>query len=38
MSEDSVTGMSVPEAVGDPLTELWRAGAKKLIAQAVEAE
>ena len=38
MSEDSVIGMPVPGAVSDPLTELLRAGAKTLIAQAVEAE
>lgn len=38
MSEDSVIGMLVPGAVADPLTELLRVGARKLLAQAVEAE
>jgi putative transposase len=38
MSEDSVMGMPVPGAVSDPWTELLRVGARKLLAQAVEAQ
>lgn len=40
MAEDSVVGLRRPEAEGveDPLTELVRSGARKLIEQALEAE
>jgi hypothetical protein len=37
MSQDNVIVMPTPEAI-DPLTSLLRDGARKLIAQAVEAE
>jgi len=40
MSEDNVVGLRRPETDGveDPLTELVRNGARKLIEQALEAE
>ena len=38
MSKDSVVAFRSPEAVEDPLTELLRTGAKRLIQQAIEAE
>ncbi|GIX21511.1 MAG: hypothetical protein KatS3mg121_0294 [Gammaproteobacteria bacterium] len=38
MSEDTVVAFSSPGGVEDPLTELLRAGAKRLIQQAIEAE
>ncbi len=38
MSEDSVIEFSAPGAISDPLTELLREGAKRLIEQAIEAE
>ena len=38
MSEDSVVSLHRTAAVDDPLTEILRAGARRLIAQAVEAE
>jgi putative transposase len=38
MSNDSVIGLHRPELIEDPLTELLRSGAKRLIKQAVEAE
>ncbi len=38
MSEDSVVEFRTPEAIADPLTELLRQGAKRLIQQAIEAE
>ena len=38
MSKDSVVAFRTPEANEDPLTELLRTGAKRLIQQAVEAE
>ena len=37
MDQDNVIVMPTPEAI-DPLTSLLRDGARKLIAQAVEAE
>ena len=38
MSKDSVVAFRTPGAIEDPLTELLRTGAKRLIQQAVEAE
>ena len=38
MSKDSVVEFRTPETIEDPLTELLRTGAKRLIQQAVEAE
>ncbi|HEC05776.1 MAG TPA: IS256 family transposase, partial [Thiolapillus brandeum] len=38
MSKDNVVAFRSPEGVGDPLTELLRTGAKRLIQQAIEAE
>jgi len=38
MSKDNVISFQLPEDIGDPLTELLRSGAKRLIQQAVEAE
>jgi putative transposase len=38
MSEDKVVCLRQPDAIDDPLTEILRSGAKRLIAQAVEAE
>ena len=38
MSKDSVVAFRSPEAVEDPLTELLRTGAKRLIQRAIEAE
>lgn len=38
MNDDSVVRFSRPDAVSDPLTELLREGAQRLIQQAVEAE
>jgi len=38
MSKDNVVALSSPEGVEDPLTELLRTGAKRLIQQAIEAE
>ena len=38
MSKDSVVEFRAPEGVEDPLTELLRTGAKRLIQQAIEAE
>lgn len=38
MKQDTVIRFRKPEGVIDPLTELLRAGAQRLIAQAVEAE
>ena len=38
MSKDNVVALSSPESVEDPLTELLRSGAKRLIQQAIEAE
>ncbi len=35
MSKDSVVAFRSPEAVEDPLTELLRTGAKRLIQQAI---
>ncbi len=38
MSKDNVVALSSPEGVEDPLTELLRRGARRLIQQAIEAE
>jgi transposase-like protein len=38
MTEDKVVALRQPEEIDDPLTEILRAGARRLIAQAVEAE
>ena len=38
MSKDNVVALSSPEGIEDPLTELLRTGAKRLIQQAIEAE
>lgn len=38
MSENSASGLDVPGAISDPLTELLRRGARGLIEKAVEAE
>ena len=39
MNEDStVVRLRQPEVVDDPLTEVLRAGARRLLAQAIEAE
>ncbi|MDZ7686673.1 MAG: hypothetical protein U5O39_18285 [Gammaproteobacteria bacterium] len=37
MANDTVIDLASPEGI-DPLTELLRSGAKKLIAEAVQAE
>jgi hypothetical protein len=38
MDESSVVPLRQPEEIVDPLTEVLRSGARRLIAQAVEAE
>ncbi len=38
MSKDSVVEFRTPAAIEDPLTELLRTGAKRMIQQAIEAE
>ncbi len=38
MSENSASGLDMPGAISDPLTELLRRGARGLIEKAVEAE
>ena len=38
MSKDNVVSLQSPAGIEDPLTELLRAGAKRLIQQAIEAE
>ena len=38
MSEDSVVALCQPGQFEDPLTEVLRAGARRLLAQAIEAE
>ncbi len=38
MSDNNVTTLKQPDAINDPLTQLIKDGAKKLIAQALEAE
>ncbi len=38
MSKDNVVAFQSPEGIEDPLTELLRTGAKRLIQQAIEAE
>ena len=38
MTEDSVVALHHPGVTADPLTEVLRAGARELLAQAIEAE
>ena len=38
MTESTVVFRPSPEGVGDPLTEVLRAGARELVRHAVEAE
>src|SRR3974390_3067556 len=38
MTENRVVPLRQPDGIDDPLTEILRAGARRLIAQAVEAE
>ena len=38
MTEDSVVALHHPGMTADPLTEVLRAGARELLAQAIEAE
>ena len=38
MSKDNTVALSMPEGMEDPLTELLRNGARRLIQQAIEAE
>ena len=38
MSKDNVVALQTPEGIDDPLTELLRTGARRLIQQAIEAE
>jgi putative transposase len=38
MTENNVVALRQPDEIDDPLTEILRAGARRLIAQAVEAE
>jgi len=38
MNKDNVVSLSSPEGIEDPLTELVRTGARRLIQQAIEAE
>ncbi len=38
MTKDNVVSLSSPEGIADPLTELVRTGARRLIQQAIEAE
>lgn len=38
MSQDNVVAFQSPEGIENPLTELLRVGAKRLIQQAIEAE
>lgn len=38
MEEDKIVGFRHPEEIEDPLTEIPRRGARKLLAQAIEAE
>ncbi len=38
MNKDNVVSLSSPEGMEDPLTELVRTGARRLIQQAIEAE
>jgi transposase-like protein len=38
MSDNNVLALKQPENINDPLTQLIKDGAKKLIAQALEAE
>ena len=36
MSKDNVVALSSPEGIEDPLAELLRSGARRLIQQAIE--
>ena len=38
MNENSVVPLRQPDEIDDPLTEILRSGAKRLVQQAVEAE
>ena len=38
MNEDSVVPLRQPDEIDDPLTEILRSGARRLVQQAVEAE
>ncbi len=38
MTEDSVVALHHPGVTADPLTEVLRAGARELLARAIEAE
>jgi hypothetical protein len=38
MTENKVVALCQPDEIDDPLTEIPRSGAKRLIEQAVEAE
>ncbi|BBD78357.1 transposase (plasmid) [Hydrogenophilus thermoluteolus] len=38
MGKDNTVALSMPEGMEDPLTELLRNGARRLIQQAIEAE
>ena len=38
MTEDSVVALHHPGVTADPLTAVLRAGARELLAQAIEAE
>ena len=38
MNADNIVSFPIPEGVEDPLTELLRDGARRLIQQAIEAE
>lgn len=38
MDQSTVVPLRQPEEIVDPLTEILRSGARRLIAQAVEAE
>ena len=38
MSKDNVIGLNSPDSIQDPLTEMLRVEAQKLVQQAVEVE
>ena len=38
MSNDTIIALRQPETIDDPLTEVLRAGARELLANAIEAE
>jgi hypothetical protein len=37
-SNNVISASSQPEAIDDPLPEMWRVGARELLAKAIEAE